>query len=175
MEKKYFIELSTEVQEKVLQNFMASDSFAVTMKKDNRDFELAYIGMVSKGVFTNRTFSTFVKGDKAIFKFLAKVYDNSIPTDIYYAVKFGLIEYIHIQGGITQEPVKIVFNVTAKCLHDVVGDLKNHLEKWVSAIKVDVAENVKYNYEWLTSHEGAYNYLIDTDWQFDKAGKRIWD
>lgn len=166
-----FAELKFYVQEGILKDFIKSEEYKQAVEKMNKDFELDMIKIESKGIFNDNSFNVIIHDDD-VLNFLNKIYNENIPNDIFYAVKYNLIGYIRIQNK-ADEPIKIqITNVTAKFLYEVVDKLKNDLNKWFINVKENIARQVKLEEEFNDSKEGCYNYLIRTDFEFTKDGKR---
>ena len=166
-----FAELKFYVQERILKDFIKSEEYKQVVEKMNKEFELDMIKIESKGIFNDNSFNVVIHDD--VLNFLNKIYNENIPNDIFYAVKYNLIGYIHIQND-AEEPIKIqITNVTAKFLYEVVDKLKNDLNKWFINVKENIAHQVNLEEDFNDSEEGCYNYLIRTDFEFTKEGKRI--
>ena len=167
-----FAGLKFYVQERILKDFIKSEEYKHAVEKMNKEFELDMIKIESKGIFNDNSFNVVIHDDD-VLNFLNKIYNENIPNDIFYAVKYNLIGYIRIQND-AEEPIKIqITNVTAKFLYKVVDKLKNDLNKWFINVKENIARQVKLEKEYNDSEEGCYNYLIRTDFEFTKEGKRI--
>jgi hypothetical protein len=169
--KMKFAELKFYVQERILKDFIKSEEYKQVVEKMNKEFELDMIKIESKGIFNDNSFNVVIHDD--VLNFLNKIYNENIPNDIFYAVKYNLIGYICIQND-AEEPIKIqITNVTAKFLYEVVDKLKNDLNKWFINVKENIARQVNLEEDFNDSEEGCYNYLIRTDFEFTKEGKRI--